>query len=65
MLMGAGGHENPRTLSLYVKPEPEAVASALAHQDPAAPLTGPTNSTVRAGIPATDPGYDDHVNTAC
>jgi hypothetical protein len=41
MLMGAGGHENPRTLSLYVKPEPEAVASALAHQDPAAPLTGP------------------------
>ena len=34
MLMALSGHSNPRTLGLYVKPSVEAVARALAKQDP-------------------------------
>jgi len=33
MLMALSGHENPRTLGIYVKPSAEAVARALAKQD--------------------------------
>jgi hypothetical protein len=32
--MALSGHDNPRTLGLYVKPSAEAVARALARQDP-------------------------------
>jgi hypothetical protein len=35
MLMGLSGHENLRTLGIYVNISAEAVAAALAQQDPA------------------------------
>ncbi|MER6948683.1 site-specific integrase [Nonomuraea sp. NPDC000554] len=35
MLMALSGHENLRTLGIYVNPSAEAVAAALAEQDPA------------------------------
>lgn len=34
MLMALSGHENLRTLGIYVNPSPEAVAAALANHDP-------------------------------
>ncbi len=46
MLMAPSGHENPRTLSLYVKPSAKAVARALASAGPQPPaaLTMPIGS---------------------
>ncbi|MEU7749325.1 site-specific integrase [Nonomuraea sp. NPDC049158] len=35
MLMALSGHQNLRTLGIYVNPGPEAIAAALAKQDPA------------------------------
>jgi hypothetical protein len=33
MLMALSGHQNPRTLAIYVKPSAEAVSRALGRQD--------------------------------